>query len=147
MEEFKDRVGYHLDVVATRLANTLVGPVRGIPQSALNRLILSLGDVVSILDKLLGQAKVSYEQLVLMNPEVWRLDVSVDVVRVFMHDPDDVEHLHRHVRDGIVTFFTLGMPADVVLEVFVQVLHDQVAAAVLNVVQVIPRGTWKFHAI
>ena len=59
----------------------------------------------------------------------------------------DVNHLNGNFLYFSISNLSFGELADEVLEVFLEILHDQVSATALNVVLIILWGAWKLIAI
>jgi len=100
-----------------------------------------------ILEPFRRETEVSDVELTLVDPEVCRLDVSMNAVAGTMKLLYDLNHLYGDFLNLTISNLSFGELADEVLEVFLEILHDQVSATALNVVLIILRGAWKLIAI
>lgn len=140
-KQLKNRVGNHLDVIAARLGNAFMSPMRSVPERPLNGLVLCLLDMKPVLHVFLGETEISNIEPILMDSEVRRLDVSVDVLSYSVHLLNFLKHLYRHFLNRSIAHLPLWLPHNIILEVFIEVLHDKMSAAVLNVVELILGST------
>ena len=85
-----------------------MGPVGSIPESALQRLVLRLLYMVSIFHIFRGEPKVGNIEsvtvvLVVLDSEIVRLNVAMDILSHFVHLLYLIKHLDRHVLDSSIT--------------------------------------------
>ena len=87
------------------------------------------------------------KKLSIIDSETSRLDISVNILSIPVELFYDLNHLNGSFLDFGISNLTLRELADVILEVFFKILHDQVSSGFLSVVQFIFWSTWKLNSI
>ena len=94
-----------------------------------------------ILEPLSCETEISDVELILVNPEVRRFYVSVDVQCLLVKRLYALQHRDTQPLNLLISLWASLKLADVVFEVFIKVLHDQESASFNGVVPDITWGT------
>ena len=87
------------------------------------------------------------KKLSIIDSETSRLDISVNILSIPVELLYDLNHLNGNFLDLGISNLTLRELADVILEVFFKILHDQESAGFLSFVQFILWSTRKLNSI
>lgn len=113
-----------------------MGPVGSVAERPLHRLILCVDNVSCPVFLKVGsnEAEIDKVDSAIFDPEVVRLDISVDRLRNLMELSHGLYHLQSNLLDLLVSLLGLLEARNVLKEVLVKVLHDNEAPAIVRVV-------------